>query len=66
MGRMGDQMSDYSEMCCEVCAVHVSQAAMHRANPKGEKGRWRCARCLGKRIDPLVLSITDAIGGVEA
>lgn len=54
-------MTTYDEMCCEVCGVHVSVTAMHRANPKGEKGRWRCAPHLGKPVEAGVLAITDAV-----
>lgn len=54
-------MTTFGELKCEVCGVPGSQVAMHRANPKGEKGRWRCESCLGKPADPEVLAITDAI-----
>lgn len=51
----------YAELCCEVCGVHMSVTALHRANPTGESGRWRCAPCLGRPIDPRVLVVTDAV-----
>jgi hypothetical protein len=54
-------MTTYAEHCCEVCGIHVSKAAMHRANPIGEKGRWRCESCLGKPVDPTVKAVTDTI-----
>ena len=55
-------MTTYAEMKCECCGVHISETPLFRANPKGEKGRWRCEGCIGaENIDPLVLEITDAI-----
>lgn len=35
--------------------------ALHRANPKGEKGRWRCEPHLDTAPDPEVLKVTDAV-----
>lgn len=54
-------MTTFGELACEVCGVSGSVAAMHRANPKGEKGRWRCESCLGRPVDPAVLRVTDAV-----
>lgn len=47
------------DLCCEACGVSGAVAAMHRANPKGEKGRWRCESCLDVPADPEVLAATD-------
>lgn len=54
-------MTTFGELKCEVCGVPGSEVAMHRANPKGETGRWRCEPCLGKPIDEGVLLVTDAV-----
>jgi hypothetical protein len=53
-------VTTFGELCCEVCGVSGSVVVMHRANPKGEKGRWRCESCLDTAPDPVVLAITDA------
>lgn len=52
-------MSTFRDLKCEVCGVSGSVVAMHRANPKGEKGRWRCESCLDSPPDPKVLAVTD-------
>lgn len=52
-------MTSFGELKCEVCGVPGSQTAMFRANPKGEKGRWRCELCLDVPPDEGVLAVTD-------
>lgn len=52
-------MTTFGELKCEVCGISGSVVAMHRANPKGEKGRWRCEPCMTTPIDPEVLTVTD-------
>jgi hypothetical protein len=51
----------YDELRCEVCGIHMSVTALHRANPTGEKARWRCAPHLGRSVDPTILAVTDAM-----
>ncbi len=57
----GDDVTTFGGLCCEACGISGSVTAMHRANPKGEKGRWRCAPCLGRPVARGVLAITDAV-----
>ena len=52
-------MTTFGELCCEVCGISGSVTAMHRTNPKGEKGKWRCSPCLETPTNPEVLKVTD-------
>lgn len=49
----------FGELACECCSISGSIVAMHRVNPKGETGRWRCESCLDTPADPAVLAVTD-------
>lgn len=53
-------MVTFGELKCELCGVSGSQVSMHRTNPKGETGCWRCEPCLGRPVEEEVLRITDA------
>lgn len=52
-------MTTFGELCCEVC--REKPQVLHRANAKGEKGRWRCEGCLDVPPPEDVLGVTDAI-----
>lgn len=54
-------------MRCEICRRGIEQGvSLHRQNPKGEKGVWRCADCNFKQVDPGVKLILDALKKREA
>lgn len=54
-------MTTFGELCCEKCGIKGSITPMFRANPKGEKGRWRCESCMTEPVDATVLAVTDAV-----
>lgn len=51
----------YDELKCEVCGRTVKDTPLFRANPTGEKGRWRCEACLDEPPSDVVLAVTDSI-----
>lgn len=48
-------------MNCEKCGASVTVEPLYRQNPKGEPGRFRCARCSNAPVDPTVANIVDVI-----
>lgn len=49
---------------CEICgATPFSDGgtSLHRQNPKGEIGVWRCSDCNFKPVDPAVQEILDVL-----